>query len=187
MTQRLLPAFFILWTSLTLLSACTPADVPQADAGPAITEDASVVDANVQDAAPTLTAQELLAGVWGQRVQAYPEMRVIWSLHPDGWGNIDVLGHSGGSWCRNYVDWQIVSEDSNSSFVYSYTFTQPSCGQSEQGDTLNVHVDAQVSTDPLTLHTDWGGDATMQLCGRDFGSADPCGEGDDLGAAAEQP
>lgn len=177
-----LALFFALSTMFLALFACAPVERANSNAG---VEDAAAEDATSLDA--TLpSAHERLAGVWSQTLTAYPDMRVIWSMHPNGWGNIDVRGASG-TWCRNYVDWQISSEVSASEFVYAYTFTQDSCGESVQGDSLSVTVLQELSADPLQLATDWGGGATMQLCGRDFLLTDPCQEGDSLGAPAQNP
>lgn len=169
------------------LFACAPVEQGDNDAG---VEDAAAADANAEDAhlrdAALPSAHERLAGIWNQTLTSYPDMRVIWSMHPAGWGNIDVRGASG-TWCRNYVNWEISSEVSASEFVYAYTFTQDSCGESVEGDSLSVAVLQELSADPLQLATDWGGGATIQLCGRDFSLADPCQEGDSLGAPAQNP
>lgn len=182
MSRQALPYMLILLTSLGFYAACAPPIEESADAG-----SLPQTDAALQQDAAMPAAADVLAGIWVQTLQSYPYMRVIWSMNPAGWGNIDVRGSASGSWCRNYVDWEIVSETSSSEFVYRYTFSQQSCGESQQGDSLSVTVLDQISADPLTLHSDWGGDATMQLCGRDFSLSDPCGEGDDLGVPSSSP
>jgi len=187
MPKQSLPIVFAVLGLMSLYAACAPVEDSRDDAAVSEQPDATLVDASIDDAAMS-SAAEVLAGVWVQTLQSYPGMHVIWSMHPDGWGNIDVrLDNASDTWCRNYVDWTISSETSSSEFVYSYTFTQPSCGESQQGDTLTVNVFAEITTEPLTLRTDWGGGASMQLCGRDFSQSDLCAEGNDLGSPAMQP
>lgn len=170
--------------AISLPAGCGSPPEDQPDAAVA-TADAASADAAGADAA-VLGAAENIVGVWQQPVTGYPSLMLVWIFAAEGWGNVDVRSSSG-SWCRNFVSWQIASEQSPVQFSLDYTFEAPPCGDASQGDTLTLGVLGQAQADPLVLDTDWGGGAQMTLCTRALDIDDACGVGDDRGIPSSSP